>query len=97
MSKREKHWGARGVPMLQEVSVLTHGQARAFYDWMGAKQDWQAFYEKRATRDLIAHASFETAQAVFEFGCGTGPSRSACWLCTWNLRHAISPSIVVPR
>src|SRR5258708_10784493 len=72
MSKREKHWGARGVPMPQEVSVLTHGQARAFYDWMGAKQDWQAFYEKRATRDLIAHASFETAQAVFEFGCGTG-------------------------
>ena len=58
--------------MPQEVSVLTHGQARAFYDWMGAKQDWQAFYEKRATRDLIAHASFETAQAVFEFGCGTG-------------------------
>src|SRR5258707_12217623 len=72
MSKREKHWGARGVPMPQEVSVLTHGQARAFYDWMGAKQDWQAFYEKRATHDLIAHASFETAQAVFEFGCGTG-------------------------
>src|SRR5258708_8487980 len=72
MSKREKHWGARGVPMLQEVSVLTHGQARALYDWMGAKQDWQAFYEKRATRDLIAHASFETAQAVFEFGCRTG-------------------------
>jgi ubiquinone/menaquinone biosynthesis C-methylase UbiE len=58
--------------MPQEERVLTHGQARAFYDWMGAKQDWQAFYEKRATRDLIAHASFETAQAVFEFGCGTG-------------------------
>ena len=58
--------------MPQKERVLTHEQARAFYDWMGAKQDWQAFYEKRATRDLIAHASFETAQAVFEFGCGTG-------------------------
>jgi ubiquinone/menaquinone biosynthesis C-methylase UbiE len=39
---------------------------------MGKKQDWQAFYEAKATHDLIAHASFETAQAVFEFGCGTG-------------------------
>jgi ubiquinone/menaquinone biosynthesis C-methylase UbiE len=39
---------------------------------MGKKQDWQAFYEAKATHNLIAHASFETAQAVFEFGCGTG-------------------------
>ena len=39
---------------------------------MGKKQDWQAFYEAKATHDLIRHASFETAQAIFEFGCGTG-------------------------
>lgn len=58
--------------MSQEGRVLTHEQAQAFYDWMGAKQDLQAFYEEKATRDLIAHAGFETAQAVFEFGCGTG-------------------------
>lgn len=58
--------------MPQAVKVLTHRQSQAFYDWMGHKQDWQAFYEQQATRDLIAHASFETAQAVFEFGCGTG-------------------------
>lgn len=58
--------------MPQVVKVLTHEQAQAFYDWMGTKQDWQAFYEKKATGDLIAHASFETAQRVFEFGCGTG-------------------------
>jgi ubiquinone/menaquinone biosynthesis C-methylase UbiE len=58
--------------MPQEERILTHGQARAFYDWMGAKQDWQAFYEERATRDLITHTAFEIAQAVFEFGCGTG-------------------------
>ncbi len=58
--------------MSQEGRVLTHEQAQAFYDWMGKKQDWQAFYEARATRDLIAHAAFESAQAVFEFGCGTG-------------------------
>jgi ubiquinone/menaquinone biosynthesis C-methylase UbiE len=58
--------------MPQEARVLTHQQVQAFYDRMGKKQDWQAFYEAKATHDLIAHASFETAQAVFEFGCGTG-------------------------
>jgi ubiquinone/menaquinone biosynthesis C-methylase UbiE len=56
----------------EEPSMLTHQQATSFYNHLGAKQDWQAFYEAPATRDLIAHASFETAQAVFEFGCGTG-------------------------
>ena len=58
--------------MPQEASVLTHQQAQAFYDRMGKKQDWQAFYEAKATHNLITYASFETAQAVFEFGCGTG-------------------------
>jgi ubiquinone/menaquinone biosynthesis C-methylase UbiE len=72
MSKRAKHGEAGGVSLSHEARVLTHKQAQAFYDWMGAKQDWQAFYEGRAIHDLLAHASFETAQAVFEFGCGTG-------------------------
>ena len=58
--------------MTHEARVLSYQQAQTFYDWMGAKQDWQAFYEEKATRELIAHASFENAQAVFEFGCGTG-------------------------
>ncbi len=58
--------------MPDEERMLTHQQATAFYDRLGARQDWQAFYETPATRDLIAHASFETAQSVFEFGCGTG-------------------------
>src|SRR5215471_15437796 len=72
MSKRAKHGKAEGVALSREVRVLTHEQAQAFYNWMGKKQEWQAFYEVKATRDLIRHASFETAQAVFEFGCGTG-------------------------
>lgn len=58
--------------MPRDARMLTHEQAKTFYDWMGIKQDWQAFYEAPATRDLIAHANFETAQAVFECGCGTG-------------------------
>jgi cyclopropane fatty-acyl-phospholipid synthase-like methyltransferase len=56
----------------KEERLLTHQQATAFYDRLGAKQDWQAFYEGAAIRALIAQAAFETAQAVFEFGCGTG-------------------------
>jgi ubiquinone/menaquinone biosynthesis C-methylase UbiE len=72
MSKRERTGEARGVSLPHDVRVLTHGQAQAFYNRMGAKQDWQAFYETKATHDLITHASFETAQAVFELGCGTG-------------------------
>ncbi len=52
--------------------TLTHEQARAFYDRFGAKQDWQRIYEDRALSDMIAHAAFETARFVLEFGCGTG-------------------------
>jgi ubiquinone/menaquinone biosynthesis C-methylase UbiE len=58
--------------MPKEPKMLTHQQATSLYNHLGAKQDWQAFYEAPATRDLIAHASFEAAQGVFEFGCGTG-------------------------
>jgi ubiquinone/menaquinone biosynthesis C-methylase UbiE len=72
MNKRAKHREARVVSLPYDVRVLTHEQAQAFYNRMGAKQDWQAFYEAKATHDLIAHASFETAQSIFEFGCGTG-------------------------
>ncbi|MEJ2101553.1 MAG: class I SAM-dependent methyltransferase [Desulfobacterales bacterium] len=52
--------------------VLTQSQARTFYDRFGKKQDTQAFYEDAALDDLIAHAAFEQAEKVFEFGCGTG-------------------------
>jgi hypothetical protein len=64
--------------MPEHTRMLTHQQAIAFYNWLGAKQDGQRVYEAPATRDLIAHASFETAQAIFEFGGGTGPSPSSC-------------------
>lgn len=51
---------------------LTSSQARHFYDWFGRAQDLQAFYEDRATGNLLAHGRFDDARAVFEFGCGTG-------------------------
>jgi SAM-dependent methyltransferase len=54
------------------MRTLTHAEARAFYDRMGAKQDTQGFYEDAATGDLVAHGSFDEASAIVEFGCGTG-------------------------
>jgi trans-aconitate methyltransferase len=52
--------------------TLTPGEARRFYDWFGRRLDRQAFYEDPALEALIAHAEFDRAAAVFEFGCGTG-------------------------
>ena len=54
------------------MQTLSHDEAKAFYDWLGAKQDSQRFYEDPAVADLISHADFEEAGSLFEFGCGTG-------------------------
>ncbi len=48
------------------------GEARQFYDRFGSKQDYQAFYEDRATTELLRQTQFENADKVFELGCGTG-------------------------
>ena len=47
-------------------------KAKRFYDRLGSGQDWQRVYENSATSQLIAHAGFDSAHSVFEFGCGTG-------------------------
>ncbi len=52
--------------------TLTPDQARRVYDRMGRWLDTQAFYEDRASAELIAYGDFEHAKSVFEFGCGTG-------------------------
>jgi ubiquinone/menaquinone biosynthesis C-methylase UbiE len=52
--------------------VLSHEQARSFYDHFGRKQDLQRFYEDQAIEVLLRHARFESAKAVVELGCGTG-------------------------
>lgn len=54
------------------MRTLSHDEARAFYDWFGARQDSQRFYEDPAVADLVAHADFDEARSLFEFGCGTG-------------------------
>jgi ubiquinone/menaquinone biosynthesis C-methylase UbiE len=52
--------------------MLSHEQAKAFYDRFGKKQDWQSFYESDAIEALIRNGDFDKAGSVLEFGCGTG-------------------------
>lgn len=52
--------------------MLSHKQAKAFYDRFGRKQDWQGFYEDKPIQALLRHGAFDEATALFEFGCGTG-------------------------
>lgn len=54
------------------MPALTPDEAKAFYDRFGSRQDNQAFYEAPALDQLVANSAFEKAQAVLEFGCGTG-------------------------
>ncbi len=52
--------------------MLDRQQVRRFYDRFGTKQNWQRVYEGPAVRELLTQAQFQNAQAVFEFGYGTG-------------------------
>jgi ubiquinone/menaquinone biosynthesis C-methylase UbiE len=52
--------------------LLNHAKAKEIYDRFGARQDRQVFYEAPAFAALLQQAQWEQAQAVFEFGCGTG-------------------------
>jgi ubiquinone/menaquinone biosynthesis C-methylase UbiE len=58
--------------MSDKQTVLNASEAQAYYDHFGRKQDSQGFYEDPALDELIAHADFQSAEALFEFGCGTG-------------------------
>jgi len=54
------------------LGTLSYQQARRTYDRIGSLQDSQRFYEDRATALVLLHGDFESAESVFEFGCGTG-------------------------
>lgn len=54
------------------MRTLSHDEARRIYDRVGRKLDTQAFYEDRATDEIVRLGDFSAARSVFEFGCGTG-------------------------
>jgi ubiquinone/menaquinone biosynthesis C-methylase UbiE len=57
---------------MRKQSTLSRKQAKKFYDRYGSKQDSQAYYEDGALERLVKYGDFSSADAVFEFGCGTG-------------------------
>lgn len=54
------------------VDTLSREDTRRIYDRIGSWLDSQSFYEDRAIRSLAENGRFDSAEAVFEFGCGTG-------------------------
>lgn len=54
------------------AGYLSSAQAKRSYDRLGSRQDWQGVLENPGFDELIAHAAFDSAQSIFEFGCGTG-------------------------
>jgi ubiquinone/menaquinone biosynthesis C-methylase UbiE len=54
------------------MKTLSHSDARIFYDRLGAKQDWQRFFEDAAIGDLVRTLELQNVHSVLEFGCGTG-------------------------
>ncbi len=65
-------WYERDMRGRGNGRTLSPAQARRVYNRIGRAQDWQSFYENAAIDDMIAHADFENAASVYEFGCGTG-------------------------
>ena len=54
------------------TATISHQEARQVYDRIGSWIETLALYEAVATRDLIRNGRFDSAVAIFEFGCGTG-------------------------
>ena len=54
------------------ADYLTPEQARRFYDRIGRGQDARPLSERRALDALAEQGDFVRAEAVVEFGCGTG-------------------------
>ncbi|MBN9569054.1 MAG: class I SAM-dependent methyltransferase [Alphaproteobacteria bacterium] len=52
--------------------MLSHDQAKRYYDVLGAGLDRQGFFEGPPLRDLARHLDLEACKAVGEFGSGTG-------------------------
>jgi trans-aconitate methyltransferase len=55
----------------QSHGVATLRLKRRSVSMTGFGKDRQRLYENSAISELIAHAAFDSAHSVFEFGCGT--------------------------
>ena len=56
----------------ETARMLSHAEARRFYDRLGARQDWQWPFEQPARDAMVEHLELGATRSVFELGCGTG-------------------------
>lgn len=56
--------------------LLSHEEAKRYYDNYGARQDSQEYYEDKPFEVLSTFADFENASSVMELGVGTGSHAS---------------------
>jgi SAM-dependent methyltransferase len=54
------------------TEAISREKARKFYDRIGRAQDARPINERRALDAIVEQGDFPHAQAVVEFGCGTG-------------------------
>ena len=63
------------------MKTLSRQELRRVYDRIAWIQDWQAYFEDAVLDTLVAHAEVGAAEAVFEFGCGTGRFAASLLAC----------------
>ena len=65
-----RHWvRTRGMGFQR---TLSRQEVRRIYDRTGHWQDSLSFYAPAAFETLLDHGAFDTADTIFEIGCGTG-------------------------
>ncbi len=72
--------------MIEET--IAPQQAQQFYDRLGARYDWTAFYEAEAKRRGLEALNLEAGQRLLNVGCGTGKTHQI-------LQEAVAPAMAV--
>jgi predicted TPR repeat methyltransferase len=58
--------------MADKHTTLIASEVEAYSNRFGKNLDSRGSYEDPALNEVIAHASFQNAERIFEFGCETG-------------------------
>lgn len=72
--------------MIEET--IAPRQAQRFYDRLGARYDWTAFYEAEAKRRGLEELYLEAGQKLLNVGCGTGKTHQI-------LQETVAPAVAI--